>query len=675
MATLTRFFSTGDVPPAINQAQMDPRAASAGAASAGAIGQAIAQGLGALGEGIGRMQANQQKQSAEEANAYASMAKLDLQLNAAQVFDEAKSKAEYGTNVGEMASQMFQKNAATYLEKAPNDLARQKLIQGMAQLQMGLVRKGSAYQTNFDTNYELENMNKATKELSNVVGQDFASIDVVKGQLTQLATSLKEKGRDAAKVDKALSTNLDFLESSAANQMANKNPIQAMELLNSGRWDGLGAEHKMRIQKVAEGSIKAAQAIVKKDFDQMKGALVEGLVLPEKTNDIVAAAKSLGMGNEVGEFESLRGIFDRIKLLPIQQQAAAKAELQRRASVPDQNLPGYGTKDFVPTPDFARTPEFLKKAEAMIDNNIKLAKEDGLTYAARVGLQVMPGSIPFGRVTEADLPALRDREAAAQRMRMMGVDDAVGLMKPELEEHKNTFAKLSPEEKLQQLKYYGQAFSPTTMYAIANKLSEKNGAMSVGALFANEQPDLARDIFKGDQLRATKQAKSLNIDAKVEAIGRVFGNLFAGSPDVRDKLADAAEALSMTKNPTDPGNVFEASLRTVSGVISVNKFMGMGGYETIAPKRDMKYSTFMTLLDTVTSKENLIKFGNDVPMFADGTEFDPKKHSTSNLKFVPVSPVSGIYKVMYRDQELRVPGQKSFLINLREAANNLLPGK
>jgi hypothetical protein len=361
---------------------------------------------------------------------------------------------------------------------------------------------------------------------------------------------------------------------------------------------------------------------------------LKSLFTPVQGEDISVTAKRIKLQTELQEVERLSTEQAAIKNLTLPQMNDYRTQLLDKLRS-DPNTPG----DLIP------------KMDRMIEAQIKSAREDPISYIARLeGREPPMLNIPNGDITnnpDAQSQMMQMARMAAEAQHRLGLGDPVSPISKgnhmALQEKMKSLPAENQLELIQGLKFFGSEGRS----AIVKNLSKDAPEMSVAIELSGGKKKLATEILHGAQMLRTdiqgnKLGKTPQQVQVLEASNSVFGDLFKNNPAEAKKYIDAASAVyayrSGAGNKDAPSQDYTEILKEVSGAVTMGGFFS--GYKTIVPEPGMTKQDFQSLIDKAVPQ-----LAGDIS-YADGNKVDWNNVSPDNFQYLPLN--SGKYEIRYR---------------------------
>lgn len=659
MATLTRFFSTSEVPAAINQVKADPGAVAAGAASAGAIAEALGQGLSAIGQGLSKME----KQQGEVDQLYLANAKSQLEVGMYDVIKQAQANMEVEGNASQILTQQFDQLALKQLESAPNDKTRESLTRSIMSLRNTAFMQGQRMQDKYNEFSYLKNFDDNTADVSSYLLREPDKLQAGIKRLSQAAEGLRQKGVDSITVEKKMEQAIESLTLQSYKARAANDPETILARLQDGQFSDKGARFEQALRDTATQTINNRIKQTEKVAKGISGKLASGVAIAQEEWDAVLNNQKYLPEESRTSMIQLKSVYDYLNLL-------------KPTTDPQTGLPRLSDSDFqglraeirrMAINDSSMTPEILSKTMGLIDAREKLFKENPLEYFQNFNPSLVTPvdkSLPL----EAGLRGNTDQARAFidQRVGMAnnlekvtGQETILPFTSAELSTIKREIGSLEPIKQAEKLAFF-LPLGADRVNKLATEVFGKDSMVGVITTFGKYDKALTEKMLRGEKYMSgpegAKLASAIESSKMGPAIGNLMGDLFQENPSVRQNISRAVtaylaeEMVSQKKTPslvTDTD--IKRALKEITGLDKVvaKDFWGPSNaeYTTLLPVKPVgpdKYQRVTKDEFTSTLKEfkdpNLfLKYGNGVPLipYQDMDNFNPERENPSEFKYIP----------------------------------------
>lgn len=652
MAVLTRFISSPNAQPGINQvrASGDAWAAADNAAMQGAehVGNAFNRMIGSL----------QQSMSVEEKAdpLYVAQAKADLQIQLNDGIQKARSKAQPNGTFQDETLGVFDGIAKPFIDNAPNAKTQEQLIKDFIGLRSKTYLHGKKTQEDINYQYDVNAFQQTANGLQGLAVQQPTpeNINNVRGQISNLSQQMIAKGYDPKQINALTDNTLKSLETNVAMKESVSNPAATIEKLNTGAYSHLGPVQEATLRTRAESQFKAQLADLNKQNEEITKRIINDQALPADT------ASTLQKAGAISKYHPEA-------VTPFKQTAALQqfAESMRTQPITAQrneliNLATHAKND----PEMSA--KLLEDMHKVLNNNIKSMQDDPLGYVAKHGLadlRPLPSDFsPRDPQKQAELQdILQSRRLATATAQTVTGQDAIPLTKGEIEGFSQSFIKASPVEKKEYLagmSKFGADIAP----AIAANLSKtgKYDSLAVGMQRYSVDPAMVATMLEGDALLSSDGTmKKATTDDRRAAVGPAQ-SVFPEDPALQQQILHAADAY---RAGLGDSTLNTKHVEKAAGIISAGAYFG--GYNTIAPKAGMSRSDFNAAVDKLTL-DDLIKYGNGTPAYGVGSIYDPSTDPVSNYKVMPADLGSGQYYIVRNGKALKTDDGQVYKLNFRK---------
>lgn len=658
MAKIPLYTSESPTPASINTVQMDPSVAAApyraAEQSAVNITNTIQSVLHGIGQDIAARDAEEKKIAEKnqkvQADLYKAQAISDMSMFSAKAYEDARSSADGINNFATSFDQKFMEQAAKAIQGAPTQEAQVAMIQKLSSMRSAMYSKASRDSRNLNNQINMGKLESGLQKFENIAAQNPEGIDEVKQNAQDLMEGMRKLGVPGHLVDKIGNKFNSRAEFQAARGAILSDPFNAESLIQSGKFSSLDAGQISQLQNLAKSSTNAFKRETLDSAKKIESALLSGQPVPGNVDDLFTALHRIGDTQTVNDLEEMLNV----RSLLINADRGSMVETMKELSQQQAANPQL-------------SPDKFKKITSMIQGSIKKLDSDPFEYAEQTGHFPKEKELTdFTNVSDADINRRNIR--ALQVAEYYGSKSVGALKTSEVNQFIKQLENLSPDDKLKAMSNISR-FGEGTIDQVATAMKDKSHSMAQLFRMANEDPEKAKVIMKGQEVIKAKLfdpgqniEQSLLTDStfqkfmpRDEAAKRAF--IQAGKAYMAAK-STSGDSIDLKEAMLEANNLVE--MRDSSGFIFGNKYI------TKVPKSGMTGAELNDLVNSkLKSPEAWAEFASDRPVSADGkTPLQFNRIRPSEFTYNYNS--SGSWDVMYNGKSLAGADGKPITIDLRK---------
>lgn|SRR5574343_69821 len=606
MAVIPRYVSEGSIPAATNQVKMSGQLAAAPfneySNDIGNLTRIFQHEMDAWGRTITQKEAEQKAAEAKnlkvQEGLYKAQAMSDLSMQANQMYQDQKQRADGSMDFAKGVDASFQQLADPVIRNAPTqesqiDLTK-RLISMRSQLYNRAVNEG--IQINNQAN-----MNKLETMLSNLEGlaaSDPRAASEIKNRSGEVFQTMSELGipeRYREKIYNKFEKRVDY---NAIRGAIDTDPQEVQARLDEGQFSYLGEGNVTSLRNLTTSSLAAFTKQAGQSIEDVEKRVMSGQPLPEDFESRISLAKKYGLNKNIDDLN---------RLLEVDKMVAGGnyAELRGLSSWLKQSAADGAIN---------ADPSKVKKLIDYVDGNVKAMQDDGLSYAERKGgfgpnpIITDFTNIPIDQIQQRQLRALQVEEAYGVK--------AAALKKEEISILSNQLDQLGTDDKLKVISNIGQ-FGGTTVSKVSESLKHNNPGISQAIKMYEVDPEITKGIMKGKEALASKVVRAPTEEDQVSAANKSLGRLFDNDPKARKALTDAGVALQAYEAARGNAFTLEESIKAAGNTIEQRGdwFGARKTYTTVAPAKNMDSKGFDTFVNNnLKDVETWKKYGNGQPI-------------------------------------------------------------
>lgn len=661
MAIIPRYVSEGSIPPAVNQTKMSGQMAAAPYNEyANDVGQLVGifqREMDAWGRTIAQKEAEQkaaeQKNLKVQEGLYKAQAMSDLSIQANQMYQDQKQRADGSMDFAKNVDANFQKLADPVIAGAPTQNSQVDLTKRLISMRAGLYNR--AVNDGIQINNQA-NMNKIETMLSQFEGlaasdpQSASDLKSRSGEVFKAMSDLGIPERYKEKIFDKFSKRVDY---NAIRGAIEKDPQEVEARLNAGQFAYLGEGNVNSLKNLTRSSLGAYTKQAEQAINDIEKRVMSGQPIPEDFQARVDLANKYGLNAQV---EDLNRLLEVDKIVA----GGNYAELQGLSSWLKQSASDGSLK---------ADPKKVQKLLDYVDGNLKAMKEDGLSYAERKG-----GFGPNPIIT--DFTQLTPDQIQQRLFRSLQVEEAYGVKAPALKKEEvtilsNQLDSLPLDQKIKVVENVA-ALGKTTTDKVAQELKKEYPAISQAVAMQQIDPSITASILRGKEALQAKIVKAPTQEDQALAATSAMKGVLDDDVDARRRLIDAGVALKAYDETKGKTTTLDNAIRTAGNLITVSgdMFGTRKGYTTVAPGKNMDAKLFDTFVnEQLTDISKWTKYGNGQPISAGNDQpivFSKVEPRDFSYKY----DSSGNYFVYYGDKVVLNQKRQPLTVDLRKLFND-----
>lgn len=606
---ITRFFSDSSTPVAANNVTMNPEMAAAPAMAQLQAANQSGQDLQYAAQVMAQNEAKQAQldkiQNAPD-KTYLAQAKSTLEIGMNDAYNATRGSIKPNGQYVDTINGSLAQISKPLFEGAPNAATKQALAQTILSFQTGATVKANNLQNAINKQDALQGLSRMSADQGAYAARSPEQEASSLNRIDEYSKGLLQKGFTETEVSAHTKSAKEQLRYTVGATLADTDPTRVLDSLQSGAYDDLGPSRVATLVQRANNTLKAQANLVGKKVGDSINTLAEGGPVSPDWHELAKDSALIGKTDEAKALMEMVALKGSISDKPLNILRNTASELKLKAAS-----------------DGTLNTGFINKQIKMVENQAKNLVDDPLQYSVASGtnssLPEMPTPDELNTpVGQQKLTALQ--LAASKASEVYGVNVPL-LTKSRALEVADKFSTSSPDDQVK-LGQYLSTFGVDSVKSVAQHVSKKDPALTVGLMLAGEDPDTAKAIMQGNKLiKEGVVSKDMKAIDPGKSINSVLGNtLFKDDPQIKGQFLAAAKAYQSYKISGGDSISLEDSIRAVAHPLEMKSGTGWFGgdtYTTIAPVRGMDADKFKNVLTNI-QEPDLMKYGNGIPVDSAG---------------------------------------------------------